>query len=349
MKTKKKLKINVILITILSLFINVSTVLAQKKVTYTKGIGIPHQSFEEDFLTHKKGNEWWYATGYLEDEQKNMFAFQYTLVTTKVMGMRVHLLLTSLTDMETEKHYYSEQKSMFKKGVITNANETSFKDIASIKYEPNDICSFGKMNLNMKDDLYSLQLKMDAQKAPVWNCDKGILQMGILDDPKQVTYYYSITNMLAEGTIILDGVEHKVKGKAWFDKQGGTYDMRNPLTNWEWFSFRFFDNEEIMLFSFPQDDYVDGTYIKVDGSYERLNNYEVTATSLFVEPTTQKTFSNEWLVKMPGIKGEEYIVKPRVDGQFNLAFYELLADVFDKNGNLVGYCYVELLPGARNQ
>lgn len=325
-----------------------STANAQKKVEFTNGTGIPHQTFEEDFLTHKKDNEWWYATGYLEDDAKNMYTFQYTLVTTKAFGIRVHMLLSSVTDMQTGKHYYSQEKTTFNCGVKTNATETTFKDKASITYAPNAKTSFGSMNLNMKDNNYTLQLHMEAQKAPVWHCDNGILQMGIQDDAKQVTYYYSITNMLADGTLNLNGKEIKVHGKSWFDKQGGTYDMRNPLTNWEWFSFRFFDNEELMLFSFPQDDYVDGTYIKQDGSYQRLNNYTVKALNIITEPTTQKLFSDGWKVKMPGIKGEEYIVKPKVDGQFNLAFYELLADVFDTNGKLVGYCYVELLPGARN-
>jgi len=47
--------------------------------------------------------------------------------------------------------------------------------------------------------------------------------------------------------------EYKVSGKAWFDKQGGTYTLTSRWTNWEWFSMRFFDGKEIMLFSFPQD------------------------------------------------------------------------------------------------
>ena len=35
------------------------------KIKYTKGIGLPHKSFKEEFLSHKKCSEWWYCTGYL--------------------------------------------------------------------------------------------------------------------------------------------------------------------------------------------------------------------------------------------------------------------------------------------
>ena len=33
----------------------------------------------------------------------------------------------------------------------------------------------------------------------------------------------------------------------------------------------------------------------------------------------------------------------------NLGYYELLAGVYNPSGALVGYCFVELLPGARNK
>ena len=94
-----------------------------------------------------------------------------------------------------------------------------------------------------------------------------------LDDPKERTYYWSYTNLVTTGQLTLEGKTYQVSGKSWFDKQGGTYTLTKRWTNWEWFSLRFFDNEEIMLFSFPQDDYQDGTYIEKSGKYRRLNDY----------------------------------------------------------------------------
>ena len=49
------------------------------------------------------------------------------------------------------------------------------------------------------------------------------------------------------------------------------------------------------------------------------------------------------------MKDEEYTIVPKMDGQFNLTYYELLADVEDKEGNVVGYCVVEPLPGVYNK
>ena len=52
---------------------------------------------------------------------------------------------------------------------------------------------------------------------------------------------------------------------------------------------------------------------------------------------------------IPGIKDEAYTIAPKMDGQVNLTYYELLADVKDNKGNTVGYCVVELLPGVYNE
>ena len=52
---------------------------------------------------------------------------------------------------------------------------------------------------------------------------------------------------------------------------------------------------------------------------------------------------------MPGVKEEEYTITPKMDGQLNLTYFELLADVKNRQGTLVGYCVVELLPGVLNE
>jgi len=52
---------------------------------------------------------------------------------------------------------------------------------------------------------------------------------------------------------------------------------------------------------------------------------------------------------MKGVKDQEYTIVPKIDGQFNLFYFEMLADIKDKAGNVVGHCYVELMPGVYNE
>lgn len=317
------------------------------EVVYTTSPGVPHARMEDEFLSHKKCSEWWYSTGYLQDESGRMFSFQFTLAHILVYGVRFHVLLSCLTDFAAGKHYFGKEAAFFKRGIVTTATRTALGDKAEITYSPNQVDSKGLMKLRMTDKNYALTLDMNATKPPVWHCDNGVLKMGILDDARQTTYYYSYTNLVSTGTLTLGNETFHLTGKSWFDKQGGTYTLTNRWTNWEWFSLRFFDGEEIMLFTFPQDDYVDGTYIGKAGDYRRLNEY-VVAPLGFTEAGGYK-FSSGWRLTMKGVKEEEYTLTPLMDGQFNLFFYELLAEITNRDGQLVGYCFVELLPGVYNE
>lgn len=102
-----------------------------------------------------------------------------------------------------------------------------------------------------------------------------------------------------------------------------------------------------MLFSFPQDNYQDGTYIEKSGDFRRLNDYEITPLG-FTE-SGGKRFSCGWKVEMRGVKDQQYTIFPKMDGQLNLFYFELLADIKDKSGKDVGFCVVELLPGVYNE
>lgn len=309
-------------------------------IQYTTSPGVPHRSMDDEFLSHKNGSEWWYCTGYLNDEIGKLYSFQFTLAKVTVYGVQLHILMTALSDFETGEHYYSQQAFFWGRKVTITSNLIGVDGQAEIRFREQNL----EINITTKD--YSLSLDMNAVKSPVWHCDNGVLRMG-LDDPKQTTYYWSYTNLRATGKLVLGNKEFKVSGKAWFDRQGGTYNIINRWTHWEWFSIRFFDNEEVMLFSFPQSHYQDGTFISKDGKYKRLNDYDIVPLG-FTEAGGHK-FSLGWKVKMKDVKDEEYTIIPKMDGQLNLTYYELLADVKDKKGDTVGYCVVELLPGVYNE
>lgn len=311
-----------------------------KKIQSTSSPGVPPQSMAEEFLCHKKGSEWWYCTGFLNDPVGKLFSFQFTLARVRIYGIQFHILMTAVTDFETKKHYYTQKPVFFGKDIIITSDRVGLDGAAEMTFRGQEL------GLDMPGTDCSLALQFTPVKAPVWHCDQGILKMGI-EDPKEKTYYWSYTNLTAAGKLVLMGQEYPVAGKAWFDKQGGMYTLTNRLTNWEWFSLRFFDGEEVMLFSFPQDNYQDGTYIEKSGSYRRLNDY--TITPLGFTQASGKKFSCGWKVDLRDIKGGKYTIVPKLDGQLNLFYFELLADIMNKSGQVVGYCVVELLPGVYNE
>ena len=308
-----------------------------KDIQYTTSPGIPHRSMDEEFLCHKKGPEWWYSTGYMHDEEGKLFSYQFTLAKIRLFGITFNILITGLTDFETGQHYYTQESIFFGKNVFIKPDRVGVTGKAEMTF------AAGKLGVEMAGENYSFAVNLDVVKPRVWHCDEGTLQMGI---DKNRTYYWSYTNLALSGKLVLDGKEHQVSGKGWFDRQGGPYNIADRRTQWEWFSLRFFDNEEIMLFSFPHVPYQDGTYIPRSGTYERLNNYQI-ETLGWAEAKGLK-FSSGWKLTLKGVKDEEYTLVPIIDGQFNFFFFELLAEIRDKSGEVVGYSFVELLPGVHN-
>jgi len=314
------------------------------KIQYINGTGIPHKSFEEEFLTHKKCSEWWYCTGYLGNVER-LFSYQFTLAKVRIAGIKFHILICAVTDIKNQKHYNIQKPIFFGKNVTTNAHELSVGELVKVKLQENKFAKQGKMSIFMKMPDFELNVELNTTKAPVWHCDDGVLQMGIQNNDKEKTYYYSYTNMETIGDLKVAGEEFKgLKGKTWFDRQGGTYSLTKSECNWEWFSLRFFDNHEIMLFAFPHVNYYDGTYIDKDGNYRRLNDYKITATEVITYNNMK--FSNKWDLE---INGKQYQIVPKTDGMFNIFFFELLASIIDETGKEVGYAFVELLPGVRNK
>ena len=307
-----------------------------KKIAYS---GKDHGSFEHEWQLHKNCSEWWYATGTL-DSGGSLYSFQFTLIRARAAFLRPYILMLALTDFQTQKHHYYQNFDFIGKSVT--AGETSVSFGSTAKAEKTD----KGIRLTADGGTFGYDILLDYGKGAVWNCDNGYLKMGV-DKPGQSTFYYSYTNMPVTGSITVEGQKSEVTGKGWFDKQGGPYKLIKPETHWEWFSLRFFDEEEAMLFSFPQDDYRDGTYIDKAGNARRLNNYTIEPLE-FVKPDGKTTYSCKWEITLPGFKDEKYFVTPMMKGQMNIGYYELLADICDTQGVKKGICFVELLPGARN-
>ncbi len=300
-----------------------------------------HGTFNEEWMAHKKSQDWWYCTGFLHDAEGTLYSYQFTILRLYTFKIRPYLLMMALTDFEAGRHYYYQTISFTAKHFRLTTEEVAYGDLARV------VKGESGMKLTMQHKRFSMDLDLDYGKGAVWHCDAGNLKMG-LESKRHWTQYYSYPNMPTEGILTLRGKQLRVRGKTWFDKQYGPFPVLDRYAHWEWFSLRFDDEEEIMLFSFPQDSYVDGTYMMKDASSRRLNNYTIEATE-FTKPDGRTTYASAWKVTMPGAKEENYTIKPLLEGQMNMGYYELPAGIYNAADERVGLCFVELLPGVYNK
>jgi hypothetical protein len=89
--------------------------------------------------------------------------------------------------------------------------------------------------------------------------------------------------------------------------------------------------------------YYDRTCIDKAGNRQLVRDYQYTPKELI--EVDGFVFSKGWDLVLPGIKEERYQIRPIMDGQMNLACYELLAEIINPSGEHVGFCFVELLRG----
>ena len=317
-----------------------------------KSVTIPyrqenHGDFDAEWPIQRKVTGWWYITGYFSDpaDPAHLYSYQFTLARPRIFGIYPWLLHLALTDVQARKHQFTQRLTFSHPDVYVTGDSVHFKSLAHLKRE------VGRMLLTVNTDTFDLNLTLDKGKGAFWHADDGVLVMGGAEDPRRRTVYYSYTNLPTAGEVSLhdpqgDRKTMQVTGKSWFDRQWGPYALTKVNTHWEWFSLRFFDDEEVMLFAFPQCSYYDGTYITRDGKRALVRNYTYTPKG-FVEVNGVK-FSMGWDLVMPGVKEEKYEIRPLADGQMNLYYFELLAGIYNPAGEQVGLCMVELLPGARN-
>ncbi len=299
-----------------------------------------HGSFEEEWGCHQRVSEWWYATGYFTAAEDRMYSYQFTLVRPHLFGLRPNVLMLALTDFATGRHTYAQQTALTSSDITIDRQGVQWGDTAQL------VKGAQGMHFTGRHRDFALDLALDYGKGAVWHCDDGVLHMG-LAAPKETTLYFSYTNMPTTGTLTLGDQTWPVRGKSWFDKQGGPFSLMNRLTHWEWFSLRFFDDEELMLFTFPQSGYQDGTTIPRAGGARRLTAY--TVRPLDFVTVNGARFSTGWTLDAPGLKAEHYTIRPLMQGQLNLAYFEQLAGVYDPADQQVGLCFVELLPGVYNK
>jgi predicted secreted hydrolase len=317
-----------------------------------KSVTIPyrqenHGVFDAEWPVQRNVSGWWYITGYFSEPEHpdKLYSYQFTVVKPKVFGFSPWILQLAITDVQSGKHHFTQRMTLSHPDIFVTDNTVQYQSLAFLKREAD--C----MKLSVHADTFDLDLILEKGKGAFWHADDGVLVMGGAEDPRRRTVYYSYTNMPTTGKVVLRNTQSaekmmQVTGKSWFDRQWGPYNIIKANTHWEWFSLRFFDDEEVMLFAFPQCSYYDGTYITKNRERKLVRNYTLTATS-FTEAAGM-TFSNHWNLIMPGVKEEKYEIRPLTEGQLNLAYFELIAGIYNASGKQVGLCMVELLPGARN-
>ncbi|MBN2078299.1 MAG: carotenoid 1,2-hydratase [Spirochaetes bacterium] len=286
---------------------------------------------KDDRAHYDAQTEWWYYTGHLQGDDGSEYGFEVTFFKRltsedrapawllrvpghwiKEVGLLGHFAITDIG------------KKKFQAGQIHNICKKSNADperlhvvINGWSVEARDGSHLVKASMRN----YSVNLKLTPVKPPALHGPGGIVDKGVGKN-----YYYSYTNMKAEGTVRVGRKTKTVTGKAWMDHEFGSMSLIGKDIGWDWFSIQLDNNTELMLYLIKADGAVvsrsGGTYIMADGSTRHLDlkDIEITVRTNWKSPKTGTTYPAGWDIRVipldiairlePVMKEQELRLKP---------------------------------------
>ena len=296
--------------------------------------------FPQDHSPHKgMGTEWWYFTGMLENEEGQKFGYFYTWFLSGGETM----ILMNLVDLQTGKNAFEEFLDALGDAKISEDGlDLDIGGVWQIKYKDD-----GNFYFKGEGDNAGLELTLHPEKNYAINGDNGYMEMST----GGTSAYYSGTRMSASGKMSFEGKEMNVKGDSWVDRQWGNWKGEAAET-YDWFSLRFDDNTELMLYNFRDPETGEALPQYNCGTYVDENRKAANVTDFTVEPMghewrsekTGETYPLKWSVKVPSV-GIDVTIEALVEDQLIVdstggTYWEGACGVVE--GNKTGFAYLEM-------
>jgi predicted secreted hydrolase len=283
-------------------------------------------SFPRDNFNHPGyQTEWWYYTGNLRASDGRRFGFELTFfrqgvtrdADTATWHIRdLYLAHLALSDL-TGHHFYATERLNRAGPGIAGINES-----AGLIWNGNWHASLNgdSQQLSGVGDDFALQLNLRALKPPVFNGEDGISQKAA--GAGHASHYISLTRLLTDGSIELNGTTFTVQGSSWMDHEFFTDSMSTTESGWDWLSLQLDDNTELMLYRLRHKDgtvdpYSSGTYIDGQGKALHLGLQDFTMTPAATTWTSEKsggTYPVAWQVSVPAL-GLQLTITTPLDSQ----------------------------------
>lgn len=297
-------------------------------VEFPRDLG-PHDDYQ---------SEWWYYTGVLETDTGRPFGFQLTFFrralappaankTSCAEGLisgdegtsstacppisewrtdQVYLAHFTISDIEAGTFYPFERFSRGAAGLAGAQAEPYRVWLENWQVEENGPAA---VHLTAWSGDVALDLLLTETLPPILHGDGGLSPKG--PEPGNASYYYSIVQQQAEGTISLNEEQFSVSGLAWKDHEYSTSALSPGAVGWEWFSIQLDNGSALMFFQIRDQNggleaASSGTFIYPDGSTIALDReaWELEVLDSWRSPTSGITYPAGWRVAIPSLELE---------------------------------------------
>jgi predicted secreted hydrolase len=293
--------------------------------------------FPRDHFGHARASiEWWYFTALARDTTGTPYSVFFTLFSSR--GGLVPV--AQVRNLETGKLVgHSEELALGKVG----ASAVDVKaGKARLRYDPGP----GTWSFSAAGPGFAITLDQHPDKPyALHGSGTGLIQQSLGGS----SHYYSSTRMDASGTLRIGGKTVRLTGASWLDHQWGDYRNDPRAFNWDWFSCRFDDGTELMLYQFrdresgrPLARFRNGTYVPKSGRTTAVTSFEARHGERVLH-SAGREWPLDWQLEVPKLKLTESLhsVVPDqlVRNTIVPTFWEGVARA---TGSRTGNCFVEL-------
>jgi predicted secreted hydrolase len=278
-------------------------------ISFPRDLG-PHDDYQ---------TEWWYYTGNLAAEDGRQFGFELTFFRRALTPPgQAPPAVESISDWRTNQVYLAHftisdiagqafyQKERFSRGAagLAGAQAQPYRvwlEDWSAEEQPD-----GRVRLVARNDKVALDLLLTETLPPILHGDGGLSAKG--PEPGNASYYYSIIQQRAEGSVGVQGVDYAVTGRAWKDHEYSTNALSPGAVGWDWLSIQLDDGGGLMLYQIRRHDgQVDpassGTVIFADGSTQHLavGDWQLEVLDHWTSPRSEAEYPAGWRITIPDL------------------------------------------------
>ena len=247
----------------------------------------------DHFAHPAAGIEWWYVTGLVHGRDGHRYTVFFTLFRRGSLVLPVSQVVDLDRDLVVG---HSERGGV---AAIGSARLDVAAAGARLAYEPRvDTWRFSATGPG-----YALAFSARPEKPYVLHGGgTGVIRQS----PAGASAYYSATRMAAHGTIAVGARTIAFSGTAWLDHQWGSFENDPRAFNWDWFSCRFADRTELMLYRFrdrrtgaPLAPYRNGTFVRRDGRTSSIRSF--TAAPSRPLRAAGRSWPLDWRLRVPAL------------------------------------------------
>ena len=214
--------------------------------------------FPRDHYGHDVAIEWWYVTADVHGSDGDRYSVFFTVFKRGTALLPV----SQVIDLDTGARIGHTQQVAAAR--IGPAALNVRLPTVGLSYS----AASNTWRFHAADLTYSLKMTATPQKPYVLHGGgSGVIQQG-----GATSRYYSETRMAATGTIRHDLSIVSFTGKAWLDHQWGNFPNDPSALHWDWFSCRFDDRTELMLYRF-RDGHESGTAVDRSGHGRTVTSF----------------------------------------------------------------------------